>query len=1018
MSWRILSEERTSKGLLARRASSLADLHRRRQETQAQYFTPAWVARGIWQALREVTAQAERTNHALSVIDTSCGSGRLFEGAPTDCLLYGLDTDRSCIEALSADAAAAERLYHFEHGSMANATLSGFDIAVINPPYSLLLESPNLTPFDCTSFGKYGPNSHALSHEYALYQALECAKYVVAVLPETMDPTCKAIDSFLMKVKLPAGTFLSEGANVMTAVYFFGNGTRQEDRVVSPSDQWPAISLRALLFSRKPRLSMTGVDLGEKTISLPVTGNQRVELHHHNRRIVLKYHCGLVMARVANAVLQAPARAVRLPSSVRYAGDGRLLLDVLLLQDSPADAFDSLLAQIRAAGGSPWVSPTLAGFFAKLIRRHRRVMVPFRRSVKESDDQQVTLVTRQRTLLSPLDLNSPSIAKGEAIRAAFVDGSYVIVHGEYQYSFRRDEIERRFEIACAANPTQWMVKFDGKAAAFPQLSQAWGKVINQQGITWLASFQRESVIEGLISPYGYIGGWEQGSGKARYAIALALCHPGRNLIVVESGLLPELKRELAKLDIPAKKWEVLTRYSRPTRKITVVSYRTLRHGTRVTVENKKKVLRSKVLRSNAEMWRRQFNTVICDEGGLLANSATQQSQAIRRLAGRKVIVLDGTPQRNYPRDLLPLAAITAGNGVAHQPFGLRGKPYLQSWMFNSMNQCQRGEDHFFDQHVVTQWVTWEFKEDMTKGAKREVPKINHLPEFRTWLAPLLQRRLRAEPELAEFSNCPRPERSLLTVEWEPEHFRHYLSVAIEFANYYREMKKSNSSKALNLVAILARLGAVQRAANAPHMHSETSMGVYLPVTSKQRAAINRVKHWVKAGRKVIVYAKNPSVLERLAGLLKEQQIESVLFTGEQNIEQRTLDLDSQFRFGSVPVLLSSWVGQRGLNLEQASVALFYERDWSAVTEEQAIARMLRPAQRQQVMVEYLHLRGSIDDYCAQLVEWKAAAADAGLDYGEQVGCEDEFLHLDQILNAFCEDVLGHGAHQAHRRLCG
>ncbi|MFP3740631.1 hypothetical protein, partial [Burkholderia sp. SIMBA_019] len=45
------------------------------------------------------------------------------------------------------------------------------------------LESPHLQPFGCTTWGRFGPNSSALSHEYALGQALEAAQVVVALLP-------------------------------------------------------------------------------------------------------------------------------------------------------------------------------------------------------------------------------------------------------------------------------------------------------------------------------------------------------------------------------------------------------------------------------------------------------------------------------------------------------------------------------------------------------------------------------------------------------------------------------------------------------------------------------------------------------------------------------------------------------------------------------------------------------------------------------------------------------------------
>ena len=77
---------------------------------------------------------------------------------------------------------------------------------------------------------------------------------------------------------------------------------------------------------------------------------------------------------------------------------------------------------------------------------------------------------------------------------------------------------------------------------------------------------------------------------------------------------------------------------------------------------------------------------------------------------------------------------------------------------------------------------------------------------------------------------------------------------------------------------------------------------------------------------------------------------------------------------------------------------------AASSEDQRVMRLLRPDQTEQVNVTYLHLRGSIDEYMAQIVEWKKDSAAVGLDYSDSDVSEDDFLHLDTILSRFCEDV--------------
>ena len=1020
MNWRKESKKVESKGLQIPKSKSLADLSQRRQATQSQYFTPDWVSRGIWSVLNQMmNAVPKRKPAIFSLLDNSIGSGRLLEGAPVESLsIYGLDPDPRCIDALNTDANNANISHQFYCGGMEDLTAANFNFAVINPPFSITLQSPNLSPFDCTHFGPFGPNSSAISHEFALEQALHAANCVVAILPVSMDTYCRQNKRLRMIVRLPRDTFNIEGASVSTAVYFFTQTAKKDviEHSIKQSDKiWPRMPSEPDVLGpfTSPVFKLSGIDHSTPTITLPVTGDKRVELHHHNRRIVLKYHCGLTQAKVANGILVSTAKGKRLAKTIRYTGDGKLLLDVMLLQEEPEKQLLLLANKINQLGGIAVISDTLRNFYKKLVKRHKIASVPMYRAIKTTGIEALTLKAKHRMLLEPGNYNSPSLAKDAQIQAFTVEGGFKVKYGDFQTVLSHEDINTRFDTIRGDNRggLSWAVKHKGLNHYFPEIAKHHRKRIHNKGLNnWLAPFQEDSLTEGLISPYGYIGAWEQGSGKARYALSLALLHHGNNMIALESGLLPEMLNEIKKIGLSDDAWKILKTGDSPTSKINLVTYATLRKGITVKytkpakgIWQREKFVK-KVVRTNAEKWRRQINTLICDEGGLLANLNTQQTQAVKKLAAKKLIILDGTPQRNYPRDLLPLTAASAGHGVAHQRYGVKGKPYLTEKLSNSATESKRGEDAFFENHVVTQWVTHEFKEDLQTGAKREVPKIANLGIFREWLAPNIQRRLRAEPDLAIFNNCPKPERYELSVKWDKGHLNHYLTVATEFAEWYKN-QLNNSHGNTSLVTLLARIGAVQRAANSPHVSTKSSMDLYLPLTSKQRKAIERILHWVNHGRKVILYAHSPDVLNRLKKELEKQGIEAVLFTGKQDINKRAEALNNEFRYGTSPVLLSSWVGQRGLNLEQAGTVIFYERDWSATNEEQAIYRTQRPTQRLKVVVEYLHLEGSIDVYCAQLVNWKRRAADAGLDFGEQASEDEEFIHLDTLLQRFCNDVL-------------
>ena len=135
--------------------------------------------------------------------------------------------------------------------------------------------------------------------------------------------------------------------------------------------------------------------------------------------------------------------------------------------------------------------------------------------------------------------------------------------------------------------------------------------------------------------------------------------------------------------------------------------------------------------------------------------------------------------------------------------------------------------------------------------------------------------------------------------------------------------------------------------------------------------------------------------------------EHVTIHGGKPIAERVRELNTRFRAGPAPVLLASLgVAQKGLNIPEADRVLFLTRSWTAKTEDQAEGRVLRPQQTRPVTTEFVHLRGSIDDYQGQMVAHKRDAINAGLAWGTPALDDVEFLHLDTLLGRFVEDLAG------------
>lgn len=283
-----------------------------------------------------------------------------------------------------------------------------------------------------------------------------------------------------------------------------------------------------------------------------------------------------------------------------------------------------------------------------------------------------------------------------------------------------------------------------------------------------------------------------------------------------------------------------------------------------------------------------------------------------------------------------------------------------------------------------------------------MPKIKDVSAFRSLVAPFVKRRVLEEPDVREHVRIP--ERTDVTeeIEWDTEHLLFYHRVATEFAEWYKSL--SPYDKKANLIAILRRIQVVQQAASFPQRGID-GFGAYMRPTSKQLAAIARVRSWAEAGHKTILFAQSPVALDWFVQQFASAGLEAVPFHGEIPIARRVAVLDKRFRGGPAPILCASMGAcQTGYNIHQASRILFHDRDWTPKTEMQSAARALRPQQTRPVEVRYLHLAGSIDCYQAQMVAFKASAMRAGLDYGEDEVDPEDFLHFDTILGRFVEDV--------------
>ncbi|UJJ60405.1 DEAD/DEAH box helicase [Rhodanobacter denitrificans] len=976
-------------------------------------------------------ALSRRPGARVAILDNSVGTGSLLRFAdPALHELGGADIHQPSVAALMAAAEAAGFELTMEALGLPEQRAKGWGVGLINPPFSIHLESPLLQGGFTTTHGKFGADTSAVSHAYALERALAACAVVVALLPTTYAANLSGSDlddgRLRALLRLPAGSFREEGTDVDVSVAVFGDAVGDRPVILTlPSldAELPSMALSCPNTSEvRPTLRSAAVHSSAPAITTPVTGDRRVWISHSGRKLHLRFACGFTHARVMNALLRKklPPRLPeegRYPRGVRFTGQGQLDLELYLAQDNPLAAWDRFLNVLCDAGARPLPDPGIVGYLRRRMRRDARARSPLGRMALVEGvalNGPLRATARKAIQCNPLRWGSGVFAQGACVEFTAEGGTYRATHPTTGEVLVLDApaFAAAFE-AEHAGGRAWTEVHPSREKVFPAVAKAIRARLATTGADRVASwsYQLGDVVE-LLMARGGIVGFEMALGKTRTAIALCLAGGRHNLICVEAHLVGELLTELHEVGVPAEDFQVILSADdcAALRRINIIAYSRLRMP----------VNKAHARRTYASLLRRRIATMVCDEAHLLRNPDSAQTRAVHAVSPRRRYGMTGTPSANLPRDLLPLIEWAGGDATAVQPYG-RFHPFMEPVLLSSMLPARRGVDIFRERHVVTEWVTNEFAEDLRSGAKREVPKVEGLADLRAWVAPFIKRRVAQEPEVARYVRTPPHEVVHHVVPWDTEHLAYWLTVADEFTDWYRTARAdaAHNGKQLNLVALLARIGALLMAGNYPQ-HGVEGFGPYGRLTSKQRYAIERAVYHVQDGHKTIVYVENPGLAELLARHINDAGVPAMPFHGKISIAERNRALGDDFRRGDIACMVATLgVVQTGLNIPEASRGIFAARSWTTKTEQQARYRMLRPQQTRHALFETLELPGSLDTYQAMMLDFKADATGAVVDFLAPQKGDEEFAHLDTIIERFVQGLSamrGQTSHEFRQRL--
>lgn len=427
-------------------------------------------------------------------------------------------------------------------------------------------------------------------------------------------------------------------------------------------------------------------------------------------------------------------------------------------------------------------------------------------------------------------------------------------------------------------------------------------------------------------------------------------------------------------------------------KVQVVSHHTTEYDRElrqlVTKEVQTKVVKNVHLKwTFAGILRNRFSFRVAEESNYVNNPKANRSVAMNHGRARTRIALTGTPVRGYPRSVVNVMNWTFKREVFPD--------------YRSPGKSEIGAKKF--ERKYGYYVEREGK------SKKLLPKINQPEMFQQEMAPFMLRRLRLEPAVAACVPPKVPEINSTIVPMDDQHKAYYNLWLEKFAEWWalKRKEEDNQENARVVNDLLVKLGYLINVSSIPHFMLENLSGegaqwaqiigpyqgnqeTKTPV-AKFKKCTHLIEKYIEAGDKTIIFTWRRAniVLGRMWCKTHQPQIYSTFVDGTisnerkekyNNRSEKDFRID-KFRFQDYHTL---WAGiqtmKEGFNIPEANRGIFLEYTWEPADWQQALARMLRPAQKKQVHGTFLCHQGSVDEYIAALVQIKARSAEEGVDY--------------------------------------
>eukprot|EP00172_Hildenbrandia_rubra_P003047 Plantae.Rhodophyta-Hildenbrandia_rubra.ctg4444.p1 GENE.Plantae.Rhodophyta-Hildenbrandia_rubra.ctg4444~~Plantae.Rhodophyta-Hildenbrandia_rubra.ctg4444.p1 ORF type:complete len:641 (-),score=85.42 Plantae.Rhodophyta-Hildenbrandia_rubra.ctg4444:1793-3553(-) len=391
----------------------------------------------------------------------------------------------------------------------------------------------------------------------------------------------------------------------------------------------------------------------------------------------------------------------------------------------------------------------------------------------------------------------------------------------------------------------------------------------------------------------------------------------------------------------------------------------------------------------------RFNYVVLDEGHVIKNPKTKNSQAVRKISAAHRLILTGTPIQNS---------------------------VLELWsMFDFLMPGFLGTEHSFKDHYSKPILASRDAKCTERHRERGLLAMETLHRQ---VLPFILRRVKDDvlselpPKIIQDYHCDMTPLQLRLYE---DFSKQFVSANEQFeadASSGRKKKRGNST--------FQALQYLRRLCSHPRLVLTEKHPEYINVMNDLRASgesLHNVAASSKlvalknlltecgvgdtdgvqesAGHRVLIFAQLKAMLDIVESDLFKSVMPSVTYLRLDGSVDTSKRQGIVTRFNSDPtidcLLLTTQVGGLGLNLTGADTVIFLEHDWNPTKDLQAMDRAHRLGQKRTVNVYRLVTRGTLEEKILGVQKFKTHIANTVVNR-ENSALQN--MNTDELLNLF------------------